>query len=83
VGFLVDDKNRAAAVKLVAEIDEIPEKIAAFELDGNIKHISRTGEFKIEWMERALDNARLIGMKELAAANEIYTDKFRPVPTKA
>ena len=83
VGFLVADANRDAAVKLVAEIDEIPEKIAAFELDGNIKHISRTGEFKLEWMERALDNARLIGMKELAAANEIFTDKFKPVPTKA
>jgi NitT/TauT family transport system substrate-binding protein len=83
VGFLVADANRAAAVKLVAEIDEIPEKIAAFELDGNIKHISRTGEFKIEWMERALENARLIGMKELAEANEIFTDKFKPVPTKA
>jgi NitT/TauT family transport system substrate-binding protein len=83
VGFLVDDKNRDAAVKLVAEIDEIPDKIAAFELDGNIKHISRTGEFKLEWMERALENARLIGMKELAEANEIFTDKFKPVPTKA
>jgi NitT/TauT family transport system substrate-binding protein len=83
VGFLVDDKNRDAAVKLVAEIDEIPEKIAAFELDGNIKHISRTGEFKIEWMERALDNARLIGMKELADAKDIFVDKFKPVPTQA
>jgi NitT/TauT family transport system substrate-binding protein len=83
VAFLVDDKNRAEAVKLIAEIDEIPEKIAAFELDGNIKHISRTGEFKIEWMERALANARMIGMKELADAKEIYTDKFKPVPTKA
>lgn len=83
VGFLVNDKNRDAAVKLVAEIDEIPEKIAAFELDGNIKHISRTGEFKIEWMERALDNARLIGMKELADAKDIFVDKFKPVPTQA
>jgi NitT/TauT family transport system substrate-binding protein len=82
VAFLVDDKNRAAAVKLVAEIDEIPEKIAAFELDGNLKHISRTGEFKLEWVERALDNARLIGMKELASAKEVYVDKFKPVPTK-
>ena len=82
VGFLVDDKNRDAAVKLVAEIDEIPEKIAAFELDGNIKHISRTGEFKLEWMERALDNARLIGMKELADAKDIFVEQFRPVPTK-
>ena len=42
VAFLVDDANRAAAVKLVAEIDEIPEPIAARELDGNIKHLSRT-----------------------------------------
>ena len=82
VGFLTDDKNRDAAVKLVAEIDEIPEKIAAFELDGNIKHISRTGEFKLEWMERALDNARLIGMKELADAKDIFVERFKPVPTK-
>jgi hypothetical protein len=34
-------------------------------------------------MERALANAKMIGMKELAAANEIYSDKFKPVPTKA
>lgn len=82
VGYLVNDKNRDAAVKLVAEIDEIPDKIAAFELDGNLKHISRTGEFKLEWMERALENARLIGMKELASAKEIYVEQFKPVPTK-
>ena len=30
-------------MKLVAEIDEIPEAIAARELDGNIKHLSRDG----------------------------------------
>lgn len=83
VAFLADDKNRDAAIKLIAEIDEIPEKIAAFELDGNIKHISRTGEFKLEWVERALDHARIIGMKELADAKDIYTEKFKPVPTKA
>jgi NitT/TauT family transport system substrate-binding protein len=83
VGFLVDDKNRDAAVKLVAEIDEIPDKIAAFELDRNLKLISRTGEFKTEWVERALDNARLIGMKELATAKEVYVEQFKPVPTKA
>jgi NitT/TauT family transport system substrate-binding protein len=83
VGFLVEDKNRDAAVKLVAEIDEIPEKIAAFELDRNLKLISRTGEFKLEWVERALDNARLIGMKELAEPKEVFIEKFKPVPTKA
>jgi NitT/TauT family transport system substrate-binding protein len=82
VGFLVDEKNRDAAVKLVAEIDEIPEKIAAFELDRNLKLISRTGEYKLEWVERALDNARLIGMKELADPKDVFIEKFKPVPTK-
>jgi NitT/TauT family transport system substrate-binding protein len=83
VGFLTADANRAAAVKLIAEIDEIPEAIAARELDGNIKNLSATGEMKLEWMERALDMARLIGMKDLAPAKDIFIDQFKPVPTKA
>ncbi len=83
VGFLRADANRTAAVKLIAEIDEIPEAIAARELDGNIKNLSATGEMKLEWMERALDMARLIGMKDLAPAKDIFIDQFKPVPTKA
>lgn len=81
VAFLCADANRAAAVKLIAEIDEIPEAIAARELDGNIKNLSRTGEFQLDWMERALDMARLIGMSDLSSAKEMYIEKFRPVPT--
>ena len=68
VAFLSADANRATAVKLIAEIDEIPESIAARELDGNLKNLSKTGEMKLEWIERALDMARLIGMKDLEAA---------------
>jgi NitT/TauT family transport system substrate-binding protein len=83
VAFLVADANRAAAVKLIAEIDEIPEPIAARELDGNIKHLSRDGEMKLEWMERALDMARLIGMTDLAPVKDIFVTQFKPVPTKA
>jgi NitT/TauT family transport system substrate-binding protein len=81
VGFLVADANRAAAVKLIAEIDEIPEAIAARELDGNIKNLSRTGEMQLDWMERALDMGRLIGMKDLAPAQEMFITQFKPVPT--
>jgi NitT/TauT family transport system substrate-binding protein len=81
LAFLAADGNRAAAVKLIAEIDEIPEAIAARELDGNIKHLSRNGEMKLEWMERALDMARLIGMKDLAPAKDIFIEQFKPVPT--
>ena len=81
VGFLVADANRAAAVKLIAEIDEISEAIAARELDGNIKNVSRTGEMQPDWMERALDMGRLIGMQDLAPAKEMYITQFKPVPT--
>ena len=81
VAFLTAEANRAAAVKLIAEIDEIPEAIAARELDGNIKHLSRTGEMQLDWMERALDMARLIGMKDLAPAKDIFITQFKPVPT--
>jgi NitT/TauT family transport system substrate-binding protein len=83
LAFLRDDKNRDAAVKIVAEIDEIPEPIAAAELDGNIKKLSPDGAFKKEWMERALEMARLIGMKDLAPVDQIYIETFKPVPTKA
>lgn len=74
--------NRADAIKLIAEIDEIPPDIAAAELDGNILKLSSTGEMKKEWIDRALDLAKLIGMADLAPASEIYTTKFIPVPTK-
>jgi NitT/TauT family transport system substrate-binding protein len=83
VAFLVAEANRAAAVRLIAEIDEIPEAIAARELDGNIKLLSRTGEMQLDWMERALDMGRLIGMTDLAPASEMFITQFRPVPTAA
>jgi len=81
VAFLCADSNRAAAVKLIAEIDEIPEPIAAAELDGNIVKLSTNGEFRKEWMERAMDMARLIGMKDLAPVEQSYVSTFKPVPT--
>ncbi len=81
VGYLRAPANRAAAVKLIADIDEIPEPIAEAELDNNIVKLSSTGEFKKEWMERCLDMARLIGMKDLAPVNDIYVTTFKPVPT--
>jgi len=81
VAFLVADKNRAEAVKLIAEIDEIPENIAAEELDKSIKKLSRDGRFQKDWMVTALDMAKLIGMTNLAPVEEIYVDKFQPKPT--
>jgi len=82
-GAMLALKNdRQAAIKLIAEIDEIPPAIAEAELDGNILKLSSTGEMKPEWIDRALGLAKLIGMTDLAPASEIYTTKFTPVPTK-
>jgi NitT/TauT family transport system substrate-binding protein len=81
VAFLRAPQNRAVAVKLIAEIDEIAEPIAAAELDGNIVKLSTTGEFRKEWMDRALEMARLIGMKDLAPVEQSYVSGFKPVPT--
>jgi NitT/TauT family transport system substrate-binding protein len=82
VGFLRDDKNRDASVKIVAEIDEIPDAIAAAELDGNLKHLSTTGAFAKGEMQLALDMAKMIGMTDLAPVEQIYVETFKPVPTK-
>jgi len=75
-------ENRAEAVKLIAEIDEIPPQVAEAELDGNIAKLSTTGEMSEELLSRALDLARLIGMTDLAPVPEIYVSNFKPVPTK-
>ena len=80
VAFL--KSNRAEAVKMIAEIDEIPAQVAEAELDGNLSKMSTTGEMKEEWLSRALDLARLVGMTDLAPVAEIYTTSFKPVPTK-
>ena len=83
VAFLRAPQNRDAAVKLIAEIDEIPENIAASELEGNIMKLSTDGAFEKQWMDRAMDMGRLIGMSDLAPVEEIYTTQFKPVPTAA
>jgi NitT/TauT family transport system substrate-binding protein len=81
VAFLQDPKNRAEAVKLIAEIDEIPPNIAEAELDSNIIKLSKDGEMQKDWLARALDMGRLIGMTDLAPVEDIYVTNFKPVPT--
>ena len=81
LAFLQDPKNRAEAIKLIAEIDEIPPTIAEAELDGNIVKLSKDGEMQKDWMSRALDMGRLIGMTDLAPVEDIYVTNFKPVPT--
>ncbi|MCW5694269.1 MAG: ABC transporter substrate-binding protein [Pseudolabrys sp.] len=74
--------DKAGAVKLIAEVDEIPPQIAEAELEGNILKLSADGEMKKDWVQRGLDMAKLVGMTDLAPIDQIYTEKFKAVPTK-
>jgi len=79
--FLQNPAHRTEAIKMIAEIDEIPPNIAEAELDNNIVKLSKSGEIQTDWMSRALDMGRLIGMTDLAPAEESYITSFKPVPT--
>jgi NitT/TauT family transport system substrate-binding protein len=83
LAFLQDPKNRAAAIKLIAEIDEIPDNIAEAELDGNILKLSKDGAMQKDWLNLALELARMIGQTDLAPVDDIFTTQFKPVPTVA
>jgi NitT/TauT family transport system substrate-binding protein len=82
VVFLQDKTHRDAAIKIIAEIDEIPPEIAAAELDGNIVKLSSDGEIKRDWVVRALELTKLVGMTDLAPADDVFVTSFKPVPTK-
>lgn len=81
-GVVYLQTHRDDAVKLIAEIDDVPPDVAAAELDGDLRHMSTTGEMTREWMERSLDLARLVGMKDLAPVEDDYTTRFKVVPTR-
>jgi NitT/TauT family transport system substrate-binding protein len=74
--------DRAAAIKLISEINEIPEAVSAAELDGNLLKLSQTGELKPEWVDKALEMAKLVGMTNLAEAKDVYVTSIKGVPTK-
>lgn len=74
--------NRAEAAKLIAEINEIPLPIAEAEFDGNIGKLSTSGEMTLDWVQKGLDMAKLIGMTDLAAATDIFVPDFKITPTK-
>ncbi len=83
LAHLRDPKNRNDVIKFLASVNEIKDPVAAAELDENIVKLSPNGEFRKEWMDRALEMARLIGMTDLAPVEEMYVTTFKPVPTKA
>ena len=85
-GLMFMRNNRDAAVKLIADLYEMPDDIAAAEYDNTILKLEINGDMSAANVKDAtqlsLDMAKLGGMKDLAPASEIISTDFKPVPTK-
>jgi ABC-type nitrate/sulfonate/bicarbonate transport system substrate-binding protein len=85
-GLMFMRKNREEAVKLIAELYEMPSDIAAAEYENTILKLEADGDMAapdtVEALQASLDMAKLGGMKDLVPASEIISTEFKPVPTK-
>jgi hypothetical protein len=85
-GLMFMRNNRDAAVKLIAELYEMPSDIAAAEYENTILKLETDGSMAgvniPAALQLSLDMAKMGGMKELVPAGEIISTQFTPVPTR-
>jgi ABC-type nitrate/sulfonate/bicarbonate transport system substrate-binding protein len=85
-GLMFMRNNRDAAVKLIAELYEMPADIAAAEYENTILKLETDGSMAganiPAALQLSLDMAKMGGMKELVPAGEIISTQFTPVPTR-
>ena len=85
-GLMFMRNNREAAIKLIAELYEMPPDIAAAEYENTILKLETDGSMAAPMCrprcDLSLEMAKLGGMKDLAPAAEIISTQFKPVPTK-
>jgi ABC-type nitrate/sulfonate/bicarbonate transport system substrate-binding protein len=85
-GLMYMRNNRADAIKLIAELYEMPDDIAAAEYENTILKLETDGSMAganiPAALQSSLDMAKLGGMKDLVPAGEIISTQFTPVPTK-
>ena len=85
-GLMYMRNNRDEAIKLIAELYEMPNDIAAAEYENTILKLETDGSMAganiPAALQSSLDMAKLGGMKDLVPAGEIISTQFTPVPTK-
>jgi ABC-type nitrate/sulfonate/bicarbonate transport system substrate-binding protein len=85
-GVMFMRNNREAAIKMIAELYEMPADIAAAEYENTILQLETNGDMAAPdvpaALQLSLDMAKLGGMKDLVPASEIIATGFKPVPTK-
>jgi NitT/TauT family transport system substrate-binding protein len=77
--------HKAETVKLIAELYEIPDAIAAAEYENTILKLETDGDMSLPTIKPAvqlsLDLAKLGGQKDIVPAEAVYSTQFKPVPT--
>src|SRR6201996_1461682 len=85
-GLMFMRNNREAAIKLIADLYEMPADIAAAEYENTILKLESSGDMSAPEvpaaLQSSLDMAKLGGMKDLVPAADIIATGFKPVPTK-
>jgi ABC-type nitrate/sulfonate/bicarbonate transport system substrate-binding protein len=78
--------NRDVTVKLIADLYEMPAEIAALEYENTIMKLDTNGDMsgpKVhDAVQLSMDLAKLGGLKDIMPTDELYSTKFKPVPTK-
>jgi len=78
--------NRDTTVKLIADLYEVPQEIAAAEYENTIMKLetdgSMSGDKVLESVKKSIELAKLGGLKDIVPAEEIISTEFKPVPTK-
>ncbi|MGX1098122.1 ABC transporter substrate-binding protein [Amorphus sp. MBR-141] len=77
VAYLQDNKD--AAVKIIADLNDIPTEVAEKEWENVFLKLSRTGEMTEQEAETAMKINQLTGIENLPEASEIWVGDFTPV----
>jgi ABC-type nitrate/sulfonate/bicarbonate transport system substrate-binding protein len=75
--------HRDEAIKIIAQVNSIPEPIAKEEYEETFLKLSTDGRFTMDQTNAALALARVGGFDKLAPAEEIVTTQFIPIPPMA
>ena len=84
-GLAYLNANRDDAIKLIAEIDDIPPDIAAVEYENGIKTLPQKPDFDVAKVAAAFELNKLLGATNLIAPADVLTDQFfaKTVPDQA
>src|SRR5215469_16035723 len=78
--------NRDVTVKLISDLYEMPAEIAGLEYENTIMKLESDGDMSgpqvRDAVQLSMDLAKLGGLKDIMPTEELYSNQFKPVPTK-